>query len=248
MSKDARSFTFKHPLFINKIGTNTGVPEEDSIYFFWWRFLRLHDGYRKTCEQGGRGPCARLYGDFGNVHATDSFQLWWSESDRGAHLFAEPAAPSSVEVLSPADVKLLPSTWNKSDYLVIGIPLRLPKAFIQRRVGKLVRDHHKRQRGQRLMSESKAMYPVSSQFSIKALRSILDCYELKQAQPDLALWEIAQKVGFSKTRLTAEEIRKGGTGSASDKKRSMTSATSRKLSQAQSVIENVGKGRFPIME
>ena len=98
------------------------------------------------------------------------------------------------------------------------------------------------------MSESKAMYPVSSQFSIKALRSILDCYELKQAQPDLALWEIAQKVGFSKTRLTAEEIRKGGTGSASDKKRSMTSATSRKLSQAQSVIENVGKGRFPIME
>lgn len=247
MSKDVRTFTFKHPNFRSRIGTNTGVWYEDSIYYLWWRFLRLHEGYRKTCERGGDGPYSKLFADFGDVHATDVFQSWWSEGGRGAKLFAEPATPGTVEVLTPDRIESLASGWDMNGYLVIGIPLRLPKAFIQRRVSMLVRQNHIRQRGQRLLTESRAKYPVIGQFSTKALRSILDCYELRRSQPDLPLWAIGQKVGFMKTRLTQDEMRMRGTGEASDKKRSMTSATSRKLKQAKLIIEGVGKGRFPVL-
>jgi hypothetical protein len=248
MSKEARTFTFKHPLFRSRIGTNTGVWYEDSIYYFWWRFLRLHEGYRKTCERGGQGPYSKLFADFGDVHTTDVFQRWWSEGNRGAQLFAEPPSPGTVELLTRSRLETLSAGWDEDRYLVIGIPLRLPKAFIQRKVSKLVRQHHQRKRGQRLLGESRAKYPVAGQFSIKALRSILDCYELRHSQPDLPLWAIAQKVGFMKTRLTPEDLRTRGTGEASDKRLSMTSATSRKLKQAKSIIEGVGKGRFPILE
>jgi hypothetical protein len=246
-TKRVRHFTFKHPLFKNRLGTNTGVRYEDSIYYYWWRFLRLHEGYKRTCERGGEGPLKSLFADFGDVHNTD-FKTWWSKDGRGADLFAEPAVPDTVEALSVGDLAELAVGWDQDAYLVIGIPLRMPKTDIQRRVARLVRKHHHRKRGERLIKESKAKYPVVGQFSTTALKSILEVYELRQEEPDMALWEIAQRVGFMKTKLTADEVKFRGTGEASDKKLSMSSATSRKLRQAKVLIEGVGKGRFPVFK
>ena len=39
-----------------------------SVYYYWWEYLRHHEGYRQTCESAGRGKYADLYADFGNVH------------------------------------------------------------------------------------------------------------------------------------------------------------------------------------
>lgn len=257
-TKKVRHFTFKHPLFKKRIGTATGVRYEDSIYYYWWRFLRLHEGYRKTCDRGGEGPYKALYLDFGDIRGGEGkpfgdpleneFKAWWSEGGRGAELFAEPALPDTVQAVSPEDLLEFSSGWDQNSYLIVGIPLRLPKADIQRRVARLVRKHHHRQRGQRLLKESKARYPVTGQFSTKALKSILQVYEMRQMQPDLPLWEIAQRVGFMKTKLTPDEMRFRGTGEASDKKLSMSSATSRKLKQAKILIDGVGKGRFPVFK
>lgn len=256
--KSVRHFTFKHPLFKKRTGTNTGVRYEDSIYYYWWRFLRLHEGYRKTCERGGEGPLEALYADFGDVRGGEDrpfgnpleseFKAWWGENDRGAELFAEPALPDTVETLTPDDISEFSSGWDQNAYLIVGIPLRLPKTDIQRRVARLVRKHHHRKRGQRLLMESKAKYPVIGQFSTKALKSILDVYELRQREPELALWEIAQRLGFMKTKLSTDEMKFRGTGEASDKKLSMSSATSRKLKQARILIDGVGKGRFPVFK
>ena len=60
----------------------------------------------------------------------------------------------------------------------------------------------------------------------------------------MPLWQIAQEVGVS-TRLTAEELRTND-AAAKDKKLSMTAGVSRKLKQAQRLIENVGRGKFPM--
>ena len=74
-------------------------PWQCSIYYFWWEFLRRHEGYRDCCERGGAGKYKNLYSDFGDVHAYDTkdFWKWWSEKieanlTRGQYLFAEPAA------------------------------------------------------------------------------------------------------------------------------------------------------------
>lgn len=47
-----------------------------SVYYYWWEYLRRHDGYRMTCAHKGEGEYAALYKYFGDVHASD-FHTWW---------------------------------------------------------------------------------------------------------------------------------------------------------------------------
>ena len=94
-----RHFVHKHPLFTSKKSTQ-GLPWNESVYYMWWEFLRRHEGYMRTCENGGTGRYSSLYEDFGDVHSAD-FKTWWSKNDRGARLFAEPATPKNIAVMSP---------------------------------------------------------------------------------------------------------------------------------------------------
>jgi hypothetical protein len=56
----------------------TGAPGwQCSIYYYWWEYLRRHNGYRQTCETGVPGEHALLYKYFGDVHATDFHTWWW---------------------------------------------------------------------------------------------------------------------------------------------------------------------------
>ena len=48
--------------------STSGVRWDNSVYYLWWEFLRRNEDYKKTCENGGKGKCDRLYADFGNVH------------------------------------------------------------------------------------------------------------------------------------------------------------------------------------
>jgi len=50
-----------------------------SVYYYWWEYLRRHDGYRETCVAEGEGKYAELYKSFGNVHGTDFHNWWWSK-------------------------------------------------------------------------------------------------------------------------------------------------------------------------
>ena len=98
---------------------------QNSVYYFWWEFLRRHDGYKRCCERGGQGAYSQLYADFGNVHVfeTANFWKWWSErvsatQTRGEMLFAEPTA-RSLEVLNGASVD------KAADTLVVAVPLEV---------------------------------------------------------------------------------------------------------------------------
>lgn len=150
-----RHFTFHHPLF-KKTKTAKGNWWENSIYYLWWEFLRRHDGYKMTCESGGKGQHANLYADFGNVH-DGTFKEWWSKDDRGARLFAEPSLPSSVVALTSEDIETLPKDWDPESLLIVAIPLSLRKQYIQQSLTKMLAKHHKRKQGQRTFKESRAL-------------------------------------------------------------------------------------------
>lgn len=49
-----------------------------SVYYFWYEYLRRHDGYRATCQANGVGDCAQQFTIFGNVHAL-GFADWWGQ-------------------------------------------------------------------------------------------------------------------------------------------------------------------------
>lgn len=233
-----RHFTFKHPLF-KRQRSASGEWWEHSVYYLWWQFLRRHEGYKKTCEIGGKGKYAEVYADFGNVHGM-SFREWWTKGDRGARLFSEPPLPNSIVVLKPTDIDALSEGWNGGALLVAAIPLALRKRFILQKFNALLRKHHTRRRGQRTFRESQARYPIAAQFNRHSLKKILDAYDLHQAQPELRLWQIAQKLALG-TKLTTDDT----PAERVHKKNVLSVAASKKLKQAKNIIDGVGRGIFP---
>lgn len=233
-----RHFVFKHPLFKAQ-RTAGGVRWDQSVYYLWWEFLRRHEGYKRTCASAGAGKYERLYAHFGDVHAT-TFKSWWSESDRGARLFAEPSVPLTVEAIELSDLPKLQEYWSE-DLLVIAVPLTLRKRFIERRIKVLLKARHTRKRGQRTWKESRAMYPIRAQFKLHTLRTALKVYDMRRENPRMRLWEIAQSLRFT-TTLDPDEVQRG---EGVSKKAVMSVAVSKKLRQARQIIENVGRGRFP---
>lgn len=73
-------------------------PWQCSVYYFWWCFLKEHEGYRKCCENDGKGPYADLYRDFGDVRG-NNFRSWWKNT--GSQLFAEHPSGSGASVMDP---------------------------------------------------------------------------------------------------------------------------------------------------
>lgn len=249
----SRHFAFKHPVFRKhellarkKNKPTAGDWWQDSIYYFWWEFLRRHDGYRETCESGGIGKYAKLYADFGNVHGV-SFKDWWTKDGRGARLFAEPLLPNRVMALTSEELHALPENWDRQSLLIVAVPLNLPKRHIEQRLTKLLSQHHKRKRGQRTFKESRALYPIAAQFSIESLRKCLALYDLAHKEPRRKLWELAQRIGLgdplNKSELEAERGRANPTAVA--KKNSLGVAANKMLKKANNIIDGVGRGVFP---
>ena len=239
-----RHFIFKHPLF-RKAETASGVEWRKSVYYLWWEFLCRHEGYKRTCELGGKGKFAKIYADFGDVHTGD-FKKWWTTADRGAKLFAEPALPMDVVSLKLDDLDSIKESWNDQALLIIAVPLMLRKRLIQRRIDDLLRKHHKRKRGQREIKESRALYSIRTQFSFRSLELALSIYDYRKKHPDKKLWEIAQELQFT-TSLKSDEIGKRGHQGAVDKRNTMGVAVARKLKMAEKLIAGVGRGEFPVL-
>jgi hypothetical protein len=240
-----RHFTFKHPAF-RRSKSSAGEWWEDSVYYFWWEFLRRDEGYKKTCENGGKGQYAKLYADFGNVHGV-SFKEWWTKNGRGARLFSEPPLPNRVMALTSADIRALPENWNSQSLLIVAVPLSLPKRHIEQKLAKILSQRHKRKRGQRTFKESRALYPIATSFKTSSLKGMLDAYDLHQSQPDLTLWQIGQTLSLT-TKLTQAELsaqRGRGSPAAVEKKNVLAVATSKKLAAAGKLIDGAERGVFP---
>jgi len=244
--KFSRHCVGKHPLFRAKL-TETGVWWQDNVYYLWWEFLRLHEGYRKTCQLKGMGKYRKLYADFGDVHATD-FKTWWSKDDRGLRLFAEPAAPTRVTALTDEEAIKLIEEGRDERVLLVAIPLEYRRKVITNDLRRLLKENHGRKRGDKRIKTSRAKYPLARAFDVKGLQKTLHCYKLKLDHPEFPLWEIADRV-LAKTKRTAEERAHLKMNRAnSDILLSLTSAGSRKMKIARNIVENVANGLFPLDE
>lgn len=244
--KFARYFAAKHPLFKAQ-KTEQGVWWERSVFYFWWEFMRRHEGYRATCKNGGKGRYSKLYQDFGDVHATD-FKTWWRQESRGERLFAEPTIPTTVMEVVPDEVAQLTEAQQGGQLLLVAVPLALRKRFILKKVQQLLKKRHTRGRGQRSLLTSSARYPLAAQFNIESLSVTLRVYDLYKANPHLKLWQIGQEMRLGK-QLTEAEIkapRGRKNPEAVDKKNVLAAAASRKLRIAERLIEGAAAGCFPV--
>lgn len=215
---------------------------ECSVYYYWWEYLRRHDGYRRTCERGGGGKYAGIFADFGDVHSTD-FWNWW----RGhSQLFSEPL-PRGVELIDA-------STKRPSNTVLVCVPLENRAALSARQLRLLLEPMVAVKKNS--VTASRALYPVSSKPHLPSLHQHLKVWDAKREHPSLEDWELADKAGIRVNQvvqdgMTISQLKsvRLDTGRAiRTLNRRKQLAVQRHLRIAAQYIENVVKGQFPHRE
>ena len=227
----AHHFLFKHPLFTDK-STAKGVPFKKSIYFLWYEHLRRNTDYKHYCQtKKGTKQIAMLYEDFGDIHA-QRFKAWWRSN--GAELFSEPNKDiTRVETLTKGD------EVSESAYvLTLAIPIKKQQEWVERQISKQISQQKKKLgltgRG---TPPSDANYKIAMKNpNIKALIKGLEVWDAHQSNPKLSYVELAKKFGFFREGLK-------------DKTRNdavLRQRVYRSLLATQQIIDNTGKGIFPV--
>lgn len=226
----ARHFPYQHPLFGTKSSRKTGA---NSVYFWWWAYLKRNKKYIACCESGGKGRLEHLYQDFGDVRG-DDFKAWWQEDARGVRLFAEPRAEDTVRVLKGGETVL-----HESQALTLSLPLNLPKRFLIRRCRELVAEIEGAKRGELYARKSQAKYQIKGQPNIPALRRALKVYDAVEAEKlsekKKPYWRIAMNLKL----VTAEKmvLASDPPAVATDKRNVMTAIVARLFKRSSRLID-----------
>lgn len=230
-----RHFPYQHPTFGTDKKPKTPRHWEDTVYYWWWAYLKRSEKYLKTCESGGKGELAKLYKDFGDVRG-DSFKKWWNEGERGANLFANSINADRLTLLENGEKAVV-----NSNRIVISVPLNLPQKFLVDRFRKLVEENHKGEKGRQYAKESDATYKFSGQPNIKALRIGLKIYDLAKSNPELTLWEL----GLDLPQFQEELSQYKKDNIPFDLRRTISSTVSRYKKRVAESIQWAEKGYFP---
>lgn len=231
----SRTFLYKAPF------VRAGVAPTQSVYYWWYEFLKRNEDYRRCCESGGKGRLAKLYKDFGDIHK-GSFKRWWLEDQRGERLFAEPPAPVRLQELRSADE--WDEEWTRDSVMVVVLPLKEPKRRIKRWFGRVLDQRHTGRPGYPT-KEPAALYQVHQKFQANALKEMLKLWDYRQQHPNLTMAQI----GYRFNQVPSAMPKVGDSIPLLTKKRNtMTATVSRYLKKAEAMIANTARGKFPCVD
>jgi len=201
-------------------------PYQRSVYYYWWLFLREHEGYRACCKAKGRGEYAALYRDFGDVR-DDDFLSWWKQ--RGRRLFSAQRLPRINMYRDPA------FRLDDKTRVVVSLPINRD---VEGMVAELKQLLLPLQEGVGMRRpSSRARYEVARKPVLSSLHQHWKIWTLRKQHPRKALHEIATLAGI-----------KVGEKNFSDTNQVKAITVSRYLRQAKTLIEFVGMGLFPVMK
>lgn len=120
-----------------------GVFYEESVYYYWFEFLKLSKKYKAACDADGKGM-KRLYKNFGNVFEVD-FMDWWETKnskghDRGALLFGDEIITKMDRFISIDEAIDMREAFDSDSCKLLAVPLTATKKEISRLFTLLLRD------------------------------------------------------------------------------------------------------------
>jgi hypothetical protein len=219
----------------------------NSVYYYWWAFLRLNGDYLDCCANGGRGKMSSIYKKFGDVRdgqrsSTDplsssgevnEFREWWIE--RGARLFAEPR--TTQRVLAFEEV---PQDHDMSGRVLLSIPTSGNIDVTLRAIGGLLRPIFSKRSAEGHYSRAKCK--PKDKYQLFSLHQALRIAEAEvRARTAGQKKKLSALVDASGLALNETAIQANG-ANVEDVK---TRLASRCLKTATKLIANVGRGKFP---
>lgn len=224
-----------------------GVQWDRSIYYYWWRYLRLSERYKKLCANAGEGGNAALrqvYADFGDVFEHDDtkegFWAWYRYKDdeiqpnRAAYLFGYETYDQVFVVDAGEEV-------DRDDVLLMAIPKGMLKRTMKRQIETILKREIERKRGQRLRSEAVRYQPVHE--NIKGLDTAMRVYQARKDNPSMPLWRIALQADASPSVVDKKAALSGE--HAADIRHLLASQADRTYRKAVAIIKGVERGVFP---
>ncbi len=236
MAFKLRKFAYQHPTFGRSKVAKSKEPFKNSVYYFWWEFLRRNEDYKKCCLKGGTGKLSSLFQDFGDVFNTD-FKTWWNTDNRGVSLFAEELLPEFGLV---SDLENLD---RNADILYLQVPLSLPKRYLSNEFQKILKKYHQGKKGIRTNKSSTAKYPITGHVDIPALEKCLRVYDYYTMNRNKTLWEIGNECKVVMPSGLIQDPNNDLNFYA--KKMVLANTTKRLLTKAKKIIEGVSSGEFP---
>lgn len=211
--------------------------QNNSVYYLWWAYLRENEDYWSCCEIGGDGPMAELYRDFGDVR-NNSFRAWWTTTGWG--LFCEPDREPIV------DHREVPDAFDPSTHKLVSIPFvgDLDRTLAELR--ELLKEHFAEAR-QRLKEKGNPersplvpLYPVASRPDCESLAERLAVWQHFKLNRTADPLQIAKDLGlFSKALFQIKD---------DDYEGVLVRRIRNYIREAEILIHNVGRGRFPDFE
>ena len=126
-----------------------GARYYDSIYYWWYQYLRCSERYRAACAKEGKGM-QRIYNDFGDIFeyadTPTGFWQWWNtdvvgaDCKRGEYLFGirSTAQAEMQDFVGVDDFDEIKSSVSDGSLKLIAIPTHLDKKTIARRFHRLL--------------------------------------------------------------------------------------------------------------
>jgi hypothetical protein len=210
----------------------------DSPYYWWFMFLRLNADYKATCKAKGKGKCAELYKDFGDVHKVN-FKEWWKER---AHLFAEPKKGYRMMVAN--NIKEI-APFDDEEVLNLVVPLAWSQRSLKKAFTSLVLNKVEKGKKGVSLEKSEAKYPLGSKWHIEALKTAYKIYveKNKETNGEKVAWaDIAIRVRLPMAIGVKE---KNLSKQTSDIRRTLTILAKRHYSRAEAFIKASATSKFP---
>ena len=211
----------------------------NSVYYYWWAFLRLNAEYIECCDAGGTGDLADLYADFGDVRDGarkttdgDDFKAWWIE--RGVLLFAEPVPLDNIQILED-----VPASFDLKHNSLLAIPLNADFELTMKEIRAQLKaefDGYRRQ----YSIESGAKKRVKQRPILSALDDALRCKLARIKNTNMSQYALADEAGLTFPKYSEAD--------GDDLYAMKTRRVSRALQRADLLIANVIKGSFPDYE
>lgn len=202
--------------------------DEQSVFYYWWAFLRENENYLQCCEEQGSGDLAALYHFFGDVRPV-SFMNWWkfggNATYRGRDLFCEPL--QTIKVGSINWTPTAEETVIRLNVPVVDDLTRLKKEFM-RILQPAIEASRMHQSDQTIPAAGSALFPVAiGNPKLSAIHEIFQVISKKRANLSLTDHQIAIEMGMQGSRNDLEK------------------KISRLRGRGKKLVKNVEFGRFP---
>lgn len=223
-----------------------------SLYFLWWRYLRLSSDYWWLCQQKGRTldkEFAATYKLFGDVFTKD-FGDWWEV--RGSEVFSYKVDPPRVELISAKEMHWVPPiNWIQP----VMVPLHLTKSEILAQLSELLKYHEPKPlpKAKTTEHELKDMRGIKKKVLVDAHRvwclndaiSRAEFFGELDRPERLTQYWIGKQLGLDpkpdSSKRMKETVRR-------NEQLSMRVKVNRYLMKANNLIANVELGHFPSMK